>query len=107
MTWFLLAIAIVAEIAGTLMLKVSNGFTRLWPSVGVVFAYLTAFALMSKSLKKIDVGITYAIWSGFGIVGAAIGGMIFFNQDLTKLNIIGMTIIIAGVVIMNLGGAGH
>jgi small multidrug resistance pump len=75
--------------------------------VGVVFAYLTAFALMSQSLKKIDVGITYAIWSGFGIVGAAIGGMIFFNQDLTKLNIIGMTIIIAGVVIMNLGGAGH
>jgi small multidrug resistance pump len=107
MTWFFLAIAIVAEIAGTLMLKVSNGFTRLWPSVGVVFAYLTAFALMSQSLKKIDVGITYAIWSGFGIVGAAIGGMIFFNQDLTKLNIIGMTIIIAGVVIMNLGGAGH
>ena len=107
MTWFLLAIAIVAEIAGTLMLKVSNGFTRLWPSVGVVFAYLMAFALMSQSLKKIDVGITYAIWSGFGIVGAAIGGMIFFNQDLTKLNIIGMTIIIAGVVIMNLGGAGH
>ena len=107
MTWFLLAIAIVAEIAGTLMLKVSNGFTRLWPSVGVVFAYLTAFALMSQSLKKIDVGITYAIWSGFGIVGAAIGGMIFFNQDLTKLNIIGMTIIIAGVVIMNRGGAGH
>jgi small multidrug resistance pump len=107
MTWFLLAIAIVAEIAGTLMLKVSNGFTRLWPSVGVVFAYLTAFALMSQSLKKIDVGITYAIWSGFGIVGAAIGGMIFFNQDLTKLNIIGMTIIVAGVVIMNLGGAGH
>jgi small multidrug resistance pump len=107
MTWFLLAIAIVAEIAGTLMLKVSNGFTRLWPSVGVVFAYLTAFALMSQSLKKIDVGITYAIWSVFGIVGAAIGGMIFFNQDLTKLNIIGMTIIIAGVVIMNLGGAGH
>jgi small multidrug resistance pump len=107
MTWFLLAIAIVAEIAGTLMLKVSNGFTRLWPSVGVVFAYLTAFALMSQSLKKIDVGITYAIWSGFGIVGAAIGGMIFFNQDLTKLNIIGMTIIIAGVVIMNLGGASH
>jgi small multidrug resistance pump len=107
MTWFLLAIAIVAEIAGTLMLKVSNGFTRLWPSVGVVFAYLTAFALMSQSLKKIDVGITYAIWSGFGIVGAAIGGIIFFNQDLTKLNIIGMTIIIAGVVIMNLGGAGH
>jgi small multidrug resistance pump len=58
-------------------------------------------------LKKIDVGITYAIWSGFGIIGAAVGGAIFFNQELTKLNIIGMSIIIAGVVIMNLGGVSH
>jgi len=65
MTWFLLAIAILAEIVGTLLLKRSEGFTKLWPSIGVVFGYLTAFALLSQSLKKIDVGITYAIWSGF------------------------------------------
>lgn len=107
MTWFFLAVAIVAEIVGTLFLKLSDGFTKLWPSIGVVAGYLTAFGLLSQSLKKIDVGITYAIWSGFGIVGAAVGGMIFFNQELTRLNIIGMTIIIAGVVIMNLGGVSH
>jgi len=62
---------------------------------------------LSQSLKKIDVGITYAIWSGFGIIGAAVGGLIFFDQQLTKLNIIGITIIIAGVVIMNAGGVSH
>ena len=107
MTWFLLAIAILAEIVGTLLLKRSEGFTKLWPSIGVVFGYLTAFALFSQSLKKIDVGITYAIWSGFGIIGAAVGGLIFFDQQLTKLNIIGITIIIAGVVIMNAGGVSH
>jgi small multidrug resistance pump len=107
MTWILLAVAIAAEIVGTLLLKLSDGFTKLWPSLGVLLGYFTAFALLSQSLKKIDVGITYAIWSGFGIIGAAIGGMIFFNQELTKLNIIGMTIIIAGVVIMNLGGVSH
>ena len=107
MTWFLLAIAIAAEIVGTLLLKRSDGFTKLCPSVGVVIGYLTAFALLSQSLKKIDVGITYAIWSGFGIVGAAVGGAIFFNQHLTKLNLIGMAIIISGVVIMNLGGVSH
>ena len=101
------SVAIAAEIVGTLLLKLSNGFTKFWPSVGVAVGYLTAFALLSQSLKKIDVGITYAIWSGFGIIGAAIGGMIFFNQELTKLNIIGMSIIIAGVVIMNLGGVSH
>jgi small multidrug resistance pump len=107
MTWFLLAIAILAEIVGTLLLKRSEGFTKLWPSIGVVFGYLTAFALLSQSLKKIDVGITYAIWSGFGIIGAAVGGLIFFDQQLSKLNIIGITIIIAGVVIMNAGGVSH
>lgn len=107
MTWFLLSIAIAAEIVGTLLLKLSDGFTKLWPSIGVAAGYLTAFALLSQSLKKIDVGITYAIWSGFGIIGAAIGGMIFFNQELSKLNVIGMTIIVAGVVIMNLGGVSH
>jgi small multidrug resistance pump len=107
MTWVLLAVAILAEIVGTLLLKRSEGFTKLWPSIGVVFGYLTAFALLSQSLKKIDVGITYAIWSGFGIIGAAVGGLIFFDQQLTKLNIIGITIIIAGVVIMNAGGVSH
>ena len=107
MTWFLLAIAILAEIVGTLLLKRSEGFTKLWPSIGVVFGYLTAFALLSQSLKKIDVGITFAFWSGFGIIGAAVGGLIFFDQQLTKLNIIGITIIIAGVVIMNAGGVSH
>ena len=107
MTWFLLAIAILAEIVGTLLLKRSEGFTKLWPSIGVVFGYLTAFALLSQSLKKIDVGITYAIWSGFGIIGAAVGGLIFFDQQLTKLTIIGITIIIAGVAIMNAGGVSH
>ena len=107
MTWFLLAIAILAEIVGTLLLKRSEGFTKLWPSIGVIFGYLTAFALLSQSLKKIDVGITYAIWSGFGIIGAAVGGAVFFNQHLTRLNLVGMTIIIAGVVIMNAGGVSH
>jgi small multidrug resistance pump len=53
------------------------------------------------------VGITYAIWSGVGIIGAGVGGYFFFNQSLNKITILGMVIIIAGVVIMNLGGASH
>jgi small multidrug resistance pump len=55
----------------------------------------------------LDVGITYAIWSGVGIIGAAIGGVIFFDQHLSRITIIGMAIIIVGVVVMNLGGASH
>lgn len=104
MAWIWLGIAIVCEISGTLMLKASEGFSKFWPSIGVVAGYGGAFVLMAKSLKTIDVGITYAIWSGVGIIGAAIGGIVFFNEDLTKLNILGMAVIVAGVVVMNLGG---
>ena len=107
MAWVLLGIAILAEIAGTLSLKASNGLSRLWPSLGVLFGYATAFTLMAMSLKKLDVGVTYAIWSGVGIIGAAIGGYIFFDQQLSKMTIIGMAIIVAGVVVMNLGGTAH
>ena len=107
MAWFLLSIAIIAEIAGTLFLKASDGLSKLWPSIGVAVGYTTAFTLMAISLKKLDIGITYAIWSGVGIMGAAIGGLLFFDQHLSKLNIIGMGIIIVGVVVMNLGGVSH
>lgn len=107
MAWVLLSIAIFAEIVGTLSLKASDGLSKLWPSLGVLVGYATAFTLMAMSLKKLDVGVTYAIWSGVGIVGAAIGGLIFFDQQLSKITILGMAIIIAGVVVMNLGGAAH
>lgn len=107
MAWVLLSIAIFTEIVGTLSLKASEGLSKLWPSIGVLIGYATAFTLMAMSLKKLDVGVTYAIWSGVGIVGAAIGGVIFFDQNLSKMTIFGMGIIIAGVVVMNLGGAAH
>ncbi len=107
MAWALLGIAIAAEIFGTLSLKASDGFSKLLPSLGVLLGYGAAFTLMAISLKKLDVGITYAIWSGVGIIGAAIGGVIFFGQHLSRMTIFGMAIIIAGVVIMNLGGATH
>lgn len=107
MAWFLLSIAIAAEIAGTLLLKASDGLSKPIPAIGVGVGYLTAFVLMAQSLKKLDVGLTYAIWSGVGIIGAAVGGYIFFHQQINKLNILGMAIIIVGVIIMNLGGASH
>jgi small multidrug resistance pump len=107
MAWILLSIAIAAEILGTLSLKASDGLSKLWPSLGVLIGYALAFSLMAISLKKMDVGITYAIWSGVGIIGAAIGGVIFFDQHLSRMTIIGMAIIIVGVVVMNLGGASH
>lgn len=107
MAWILLSIAIAAEIFGTLSLKASDGLSKLMPSLGALIGYATAFTLMALSLKKLDVGITYAIWSGVGIIGAAMGGVVFFDQHLSRMTMIGMAIIITGVVVMNLGGASH
>ena len=85
MAWLLLSIAILAEIAGTLMLKASDGLSKLLPSVGVAVGYLTAFALMSQSMKKLDVGITYAIWSGVGVRTTSLQNLAFDNRNLRSL----------------------
>ena len=107
MAWFLLAIAIASEVVGTLCLKASESFTKVWPSVGVLVGYLVAFVLMGKTVQRIDVGITYAIWSAFGIVGAAVGGRFLFGETITAMAAAGMGIIVLGVVLVFAGGAGH
>ena len=105
MSWILLALAIASEVFGTLCLKASDGFSKLWPSIGVAIGYASAFGLLAITLKRLDIGITYAIWSGVGIIGASLGGYLIFNQHLSKIAILGMVLIVAGVIVINLGGA--
>jgi len=106
MAWLLLGIAIVSEVVGTLALRGSAGFTRLWPSVVVVIGYGIAFVLFAQALKTIGVGPAYAVWSGLGTVGAALGGYYLFGERLTAVTVVGMAIVVAGIVVMNLGGTG-
>lgn len=100
--WILLAIAIVSEVIATSYLKSAEGFTRLWPSLVVVVGYLLAFYLLSLTLKTIPVGIAYAIWSGVGIVLIALSGWLFLGQSLDIPAVIGLTLIIAGVAVINI-----
>lgn len=100
--WILLAIAIVSEVIATSYLKSAEGFTRLWPSLVVVAGYLLAFYLLSLTLKTIPVGIAYAIWSGVGIVLIALSGWLFLGQSLDIPAVIGLTLIIAGVAVINI-----
>ena len=100
--WILLAIAIVSEVIATSYLKSTEGFTRLWPSLVVVVGYLLAFYLLSLTLKTIPVGIAYAIWSGVGIVLIALSGWLFLGQSLDIPAVIGLTLIIAGVAVINI-----
>lgn len=99
--WFL-GIAIVAEVMATSFLKSAEGFTRLWPSAIVVVGYAIAFLCLSLTLRTIPTGIAYAIWSGAGIVLVSAIAWIFMGQKLDAAAIVGMALIIAGVLVINL-----
>lgn len=96
-----LSIAIVAEVIGTSALKSSEEFSKLWPSLIVVAGYGVAFYCLSLVLRTVPIGVTYAIWSGVGIVLIAIVGALFFKQVPDTPAMIGMGLIIAGVIVMN------
>ncbi len=98
---YLLA-AIIAEVIGTSALQASAQFTRFWPSVLVVAGYSASFVFMGYTLKYMPVSIVYAIWSGLGIVFIAIIGYFWFKQSLDAPAIIGLSLIIAGVLVIHL-----
>lgn len=100
--WILLGLAIVAEVIGTSALKVSDGFTRIWPSLVVVVSYAAAFYLLALTLRAIPVGVAYAIWSGVGVVLIAVIGWLVFGQKLDAMALLGMGLIVAGVLVLNL-----
>lgn len=99
--WIYLLLAIVAEVIGTSGLKASEGFSRLWPSLLTIVAYGVAFFLLSLTLRTIPVGVAYAIWSGVGIVLITFVGWLCFGQHLDAPAILGMSLIVAGVVVLN------
>ena len=101
MTYIYLAIAIIAEVIATSALKASNEFTRLLPSVIVVGGYATAFYFMTLTIRTLPIGITYAIWSGLGIVLITIIGAVLYKEIPDIPAIIGMGLIISGVVIIH------
>ncbi|WP_411754253.1 SMR family transporter [Serratia sp. (in: enterobacteria)] len=103
MTGFMfLTMAIVAEVIATAMLKASEGFTRLWPSLAVVVGYAIAFWGLSMVVKIMPLGIVYAIWSGMGIVLVSIAALFIYQQKLDLPAVIGMGLIVAGVLVINL-----
>ena len=102
MAYLYLAIAIVAEVIGTSFMKVSAGFTRPGPAAITIVAYAIAFYALSLTLRTIPTGIAYAIWSGVGIVLIATVAWMFQGQKLDIAAILGMALIVAGVIVMNL-----
>jgi len=101
MTYLYLVIAIIAEVAATSALKASEEFTNLIPSIIVVVGYVVAFYFMSLVLRVMPVGITYAVWSGLGIVLVTIVSIFLYKQTPDMPAVIGMSLIVLGVVVIN------
>lgn len=99
--WIFLSIAIVSEVIATTSLKAAEGFTHLWPSIFVVCGYSVAFYFLSLTLKTIPVGVVYAIWSGAGIAIITIVAWAVYGQSLNTPSIIGMLLIVAGIIVLN------
>jgi small multidrug resistance pump len=105
MVYLMLGGAILAEVLGTTAMKYSDGFSRLLPSLGTATGYLIAFALLAQTLKTMSVGTAYAIWAGVGTAVIAAIGMVFLGESASAVKLAGLALVIAGVVVLNLGGA--
>ncbi|WP_298256056.1 SMR family transporter [uncultured Litoreibacter sp.] len=100
--YFYLILAVAAETIGTSSIQASQQFTRLWPSLLAMVSFAMAFYLLSLTLKVLPVGIMYALWSGLGIIFIAIIGWVYFGQKLDLAAVFGMSLILAGIVVINL-----
>ena len=101
----LLTLAISVEVAATISLRYSDGFTRLLPSVIVVVGYATSFYLLSRILRELDVGTTYAIWAGAGTAAIAVIGIVALGEPATAAKLVSIALIVAGVIGLNVSGA--
>ena len=104
--WLALAGAIMLEIGGTVSMKLSHGFTRPLPSILLFVLYGLSFALMTVAVKRIDMSVSYAIWSGVGTATIALIGVGWFKESLTTVQIASIVAIVGGVIGLRAGAAG-
>jgi len=102
----LLGLAIVAEVLGTSLLKSTEGFSRLWPTVVCLVAYAGSFVALAVAIQKgLQVSVGYAVWSGLGTTLIVIIGALFLSEPVTAGKVLGVALVIAGVAVLNLSGA--
>lgn len=106
MPWVYLGLAIGTEIAATVSLKASAGFTKPWPSVVVVLGYVASFALLAKALKDLEVGVAYAIWSAVGTAAVALLGIWLFGEQASWTKAFWIAVIVVGVVGLQVSNRG-
>ena len=98
MSWFYLLLAAVFEVTWAVAMKYSNGFTVLWPSLITAVTYILSAVFLSFSLKDLNLGTAYAMWTGFGIVGTSVLGVFLFQEQLSVPQVLCVVLIVVGVV---------
>jgi quaternary ammonium compound-resistance protein SugE len=104
MSWFLIVVAGLFETGFAVLLKQSESFTRLWPTVGFAGCAIISFGLLTLALRDVEVGPAYAAWTGLGTAGTALVGVIMLGETASVLKLVSITLIMAGVVGLNLSG---
>ena len=104
MGWVLLIVAILLEVAGTTNMKLSEGFSKLGPSVLVLFFYALSIIALTFAVNRLDVSVAYAVWSGMGTALVAIIGLWFFQESVTAVKVVALGLIIVGVVMLHFTG---
>lgn len=108
MEWVFLCGAILFEIYGSILLKLSEGMTKLLPFAGTVIAHTLCFGLLPLALKKIPLGIAYAVWCAGGIGAVSVLGIVLFRESVNSLKAVSVVLIAAGIVVgLNLSGGSH
>ena len=102
MKWFLLLIGIIAELIGSTCMKMSHGFTKLYPSILTFVFWAIGLTIFLFALKKFDLSFAYAIWAGLGILGVSIIGIIYFKEPYNLLKIISILLIVIGVIVLHI-----
>jgi small multidrug resistance pump len=104
MNWVYLSLAILSEVIGTLLIRFTEGFARILPTVIMIFFYLLSYYFFNLSIKKMEVGTAYAVWSGLGTALLAILGIIFYKEPFTAIRIMAIVLIILGVIMLHFSG---
>ncbi|BFK81740.1 multidrug efflux SMR transporter subunit EbrB [Clostridium baratii] len=107
MAYLFLAVAIILELVATMVLNYSEGFTKFYPTISCVLLYIACFFCLSRALLNLNLSIAYATWCGVGIVVSTLISVFIFKQGITGMGILGIILVVAGCVILNLYGSVH
>lgn len=105
MAWIFLFLAGLLEVVWAFLMKMSEGFSRPWPTIGTLAFMIVSFGLLSLAMKSLPLGTAYVIWTGIGAVGAFVVGIVVLGEPVTPMRIIGAVLIVAGLVVLKLASS--